>query len=130
MHAYVRPPDAQRIRIARLVRRDAALAPQSPARALMIERNRRHQLPLSFILQFPTPHVMTASDDARLNSFRYPRSHDEVADLRLDAHKIARHNTDAGCVLGVNPERIGVRDLVKPFRIRAARVYLHGQAEG
>ena len=83
----------------------------------MIKRNRRHQLPLSFVLQLPTPHVMTASDDAGSDPFRHPCAQDEVADLCLDAHKLARLDAKLRSMRRMKPQGIGVRDLVEPLGV-------------
>jgi hypothetical protein len=53
----------------------------------VVQFHRRHQLPLAFVGQFPTAHVMTARDDARSNSFRHPRAHDVVTNLSFDAQR-------------------------------------------
>src|SRR5205814_8574322 len=95
MHANVRPPDALSVRVCGFVRRDAFCALQSPTTPLMIERDGRHQLSLSFFRQLPASHVMTARDDARTNAFRHPRADDEVANLCFDAHEIACSHIDA-----------------------------------
>src|SRR2546422_8663555 len=71
MHVDIVPPNAQSVGVARFVRLGAALAFQSPLAAFMIEPDCGHQLSLSILMNFPTPHVMTARDDARLDSFSY-----------------------------------------------------------
>src|SRR6266516_1673425 len=72
MNTNVIPPNAQGVGVARFVRPGAAFASQSPAIASMIKPHGRHQLLLSVLMNFPTPHVMTASDDAGLDSFSHP----------------------------------------------------------
>jgi hypothetical protein len=72
MHARILPPDAHRVRIFRLVRLDPFHA-SSPTRSVVVQPHGRHQLPLTFISQLPTAHVMTTRNNARSNSFRHPR---------------------------------------------------------
>ncbi|MGB9182059.1 MAG: hypothetical protein WCB68_22715, partial [Pyrinomonadaceae bacterium] len=53
----------------------------------------------------------------------------EVANLCFDANKIAGLHSESRSMFGVNPERVRVRDFVKPFCICAARVNLRRQAK-
>src|SRR5437870_2521873 len=89
MNSDVVPPDAQSVGIARFVRPGAAFALQSPLIAFVIESYRGHHLFLSVLVRLPAAHVMTARDDARLNSFSDPGAHDEISNLSFDAHEIA-----------------------------------------
>src|SRR5688572_27505648 len=72
---------------------------------------------------------MTARNDTRANSFRYPRRHNVVTDLGLDTQQIAGAHAEFVRMRGMNPEWVGVCDLVEPFCIRAACVNLHSQTE-
>jgi hypothetical protein len=96
MNARVRPPDAARVGVLRLVRRDAALPAQAPHAPLLLKRHARHQLPLrllALLARLPAAHVMTARDDAGPYAFRHPRADDEVAALGLDADEVAGRYT-------------------------------------
>src|SRR6266542_6672451 len=73
---------------------------------------------------------MAARHDAGPNPLGDPRLDDEVSDAGLHAHELAGRHADALRVARMNPERIRMRDLVEPLRIRAARVNLNRQTEG
>ncbi len=80
--------------------------------------------------QFPAAHVVTARDHSRADALGDPGFDYEVADIGLDPQQITRANAaETHRITRMNPERIGMGDLVEPFRIGAARVYLDGHAE-
>src|SRR5258706_16207884 len=109
MHAHIAPPDAQSVRVARLVRPGAFLALQSPFRSLMIEFHRRHHLALSLLTlltQLPAAHVMRTGDDSRSNAFRHPGAHDVVTNLSFDSQQIPSAYAEACGVVGMNPKWI------------------------
>ena len=130
MHAYIAPPDTQRVWIARLVRACAIFAFQVPT-SFRCESSFTVAIicrwPL--LMHFPTSHVMTTSNDAGPNSFRHPRAHDEVTNLSFHAHEIAGAHVKLCGMARVNPEWIRVRDLVQPLCVCAARVNLHRQTK-
>jgi hypothetical protein len=68
---------------------------------------------------------MTARNNAGLDAFIDPRLYYEVANLSFDSHQIAGADPEFRRVAGVQPQRIGVRNLVQPLRIGAARVNLN-----
>ena len=72
---------------------------------------------------------MAARHHTRPDALGDPCLHDEVADRGLDAHEIAGAHGEPRRVAGMDPERIGVRDLVEPLRVGAACVDLHRQPE-
>src|SRR5437762_13609372 len=129
MNSDVVPPDAQSVGIARFVRCGAAFAFQSPLIAFVIESYRGHHLFLSVLVRLPAAHVMTARDDARLNSFSDPGADDEISNLSFDPHEIAGAQAELCGVARMQPERIRVRNLIQPLCVRAARVNLNGQAK-
>src|SRR2546423_11129086 len=80
-------------------------------------------------MNFPSPHVMTARDDAGLDAFSHPGAHDEISNLSFDPHQIACAYAESGRMTRVQPKRIRMRDFIQPFRVRAARVNLDRQTE-
>ena len=131
--AHVGPPDARGVGVGGSVRGDPALALERPLAALVVERDGLHQLALPLALvrrELPAPHVVAARDHVGAYAFGDPRADDEVAGLGLDAHGVAGLQVKLCGVARVNPERVGVRDLVEPLGVRAPCVNLHGQAEG
>ena len=80
-------------------------------------------------MSFPAAHMMAARDDAGLDAFGHPSAHDEVANLSFHPHEIASAHAEFRRVTGMQPERIRVRDLVQPFRVRTAGVNLDRQTE-
>src|SRR3990172_2122201 len=72
---------------------------------------------------------MAASDDARPNSLGHPGLDHEVARAGLDPHQPSRSYSDPDRVLGMNPEGVGMSDLVEPLRVRAPGVNLNGKPE-
>src|SRR6267142_2815893 len=72
---------------------------------------------------------MAARDDARTNSFSDPGRDDVVPNLSFNATEIAGAYTEFARVSRMDPKRIRVRNLVKPFCVCAASVNLHGKAE-
>src|SRR6266498_3404799 len=80
-------------------------------------------------MYLPSPHVMTARDDAGLDAFSYPSLHHEVTYLSFDPHQIAGLYTQLRRVARMQPERICVRDFIQPLCVRAARVNLNRQSK-
>src|SRR3990172_11397700 len=72
---------------------------------------------------------MAASDDARPNSLGHPGLDHEVARPGLDPQELSRSYSDPDRVSGMNPEGVGMSDLVEPLRVRAAGVNLNGKTE-
>ena len=72
---------------------------------------------------------MTTGHDARANSFRDPRWHDEVTNLGFNAQKISRAHFQALRMRWMNPKRIRMRNLVEPLCVCTARVNLHSEPE-
>src|SRR6266700_4162624 len=130
MDAHVIPPDAQGIGVAGLVWRCAGFAGQAPLVTVVIQSHSRHQLTLAILVNLPATHVMAARDNSRLNSFRYPGAHNEVTDVCFISNQIASAHAEPGSVAGVQPQRISMRDLVQPFRVRTTRVNLNRQTKG
>ena len=95
----------------------------------MIQSHCGHQLLLALLMNFPTAHVMTAGDDARLDAFSHPGAHHEVSNFSFDPHEITGAHAELGCMTRVQPQRIRVRDFIQPFRVRAASVNLDRQTE-
>jgi hypothetical protein len=116
--------------VARFIRADAGFAFQAPTVAVVIEFDGGHHLFLTRLMNFPTAHVMAAGDNSRLDAFRHPRAHDEISDLSFDADQIAGTHAEFRGVTRVQPQRVRVRNLIQPFRVRAARVNLNRQPEG
>src|SRR5947208_3415397 len=73
---------------------------------------------------------MAACDDSRPDAFSDPRLHDEVSDARLDAHELTGLHAESIRILRMHPQRIRMRDLIEPLRVRAARVNLDRQTKG
>src|SRR5262249_37749393 len=107
----------------------AGFAFQAPFVAFVIESHCGHELPLAILMNLPTTHVMTAGDDAGLDSFRDPGAHDEVSNLSFYSNQITGSQAQPGRVTGVQPQRVRVRDFVQPLRVRAARVNLNWQTK-
>src|ERR1041384_2327016 len=80
-------------------------------------------------MSFPASPVMAARDDAGLDAFGQPRADHEVTNLGLHAHEIASAHAEFRRMTRVQPERIRVRDFVKPLRIRTARVNLNRKSK-
>src|SRR5690349_10417301 len=129
MHARVLPPDAHRIRIIRLVRLNAFLTLQAPLRAVVVQPHRRHQLPLTLISQLPTAHMMTARNDPGSYALSHPRRHNVITNFSFDAHEIAGPNPELRRMRWMDPERVRMRDLIEPLRVRTARVNLYRQTK-
>ena len=91
--------------------------------------DRGHQLLLTGLVNFPAAHVMTAGDDARLDSFSDPGAHHEISNLSFDPHQITGAHAELARVTRMQPERIRVSNLVQPFCVRAARVNLNRQTK-
>jgi hypothetical protein len=72
---------------------------------------------------------MATRNDAGSNSFRHPRRHYVVTNLSFNANEIARANAELRRMAGVDPERIRMRDLIKPLRIRTAGMDLYCEPE-
>src|SRR3954470_13479074 len=104
MHAHVRPPDALGVGVTRLVRGDTFFSLQPPTTSPVVQRDGRHQLPLSLLGQLPTPHVVTAGDDSGADAFGDPRADDEIADLGFHPDEVAGPHAEARGVTGMNPE--------------------------
>ena len=129
MHAHIVPPDAQRVRIARLVWLGAFLAFQSPLRSLVIEFHRRHQLALALRQSVSSGPCDDCRRRCPVEFLRSPTPHDEISNLSFHAHQIAGAHAELRRVGRVHPERIRVRDFIQPLRVRAARVNLNGKTE-
>src|SRR5438445_3448517 len=95
MHAYITPPDAQRIWIARRIGCDTFLTFQAPLVVLMVQPDRSHHLSRSLLVRFPASHVMTASYNIGTNSLGDPCVHDEVANLSFNPNQIACPHANA-----------------------------------
>src|SRR5256885_17074976 len=95
----------------------------------MIESHCGHQLLLAILMNFPASHVMTAGDDARLNTFSYPGAHDEVSNFSFDTHQITGAHAEPACMTCMQPKRIRMSDLIQPFSVRTASVNLDRQTE-
>src|ERR1700736_6684754 len=95
----------------------------------MIQADCGHQLTLAIFMDLPSPHVMTARDDAGFNAFGHPGAYDEVANLSFDAHQIACAYAEFGRVARVQPQWIRVRDFIQPFCVRTPSVNLDRQTE-
>src|ERR1700730_1614677 len=75
--------------------------------------------------------MMAARDHAGTNAFRDPRFDHEMADIGLHPQQVACVDAaKTSCIQRMYPERIGVRDLVEPLRVGAARVYLDRHPKG
>src|SRR5215213_1826949 len=72
---------------------------------------------------------MTTRNNPRSNSFRDPGRHDVITDLSFDAYEIAGANANLRCVRRMDPERVGMRDLIEPLCVCTTRVNLHGEAK-
>ena len=129
MHAGIAPPNALRIRVETHVGDDALLPMHVPLLTPVLQSNRCHQLPLPAILQFPTPHVVTTGDHAGPNPFGHPRLDHEMTDFCGHPHEISRPHINPCGIDGIQPEGIGMRDLVQPFGVGAAGVDLHWQSK-
>src|SRR3954454_8854938 len=73
--------------------------------------------------------MMAACDYARSDALCYPGLYDKVTNLSFNAHQVTSLDSELFGMARMNPQRIGVCDLVKPFRVGASRVDLYGQAE-
>ena len=82
-------------------------------------------LTLSFIVDLPAAHVMAAGHDPGFDALRDPGFDHEVSDLGLDPDQIAGSYPDPLPIRGVEPEGIGVGDLVQPLGVGAAGMDLH-----
>src|SRR6266566_1407633 len=111
MDADIVPPNAQSVGVTRFIWPRATFPFQAPFVAIMIQPDRGHQLLLSVLMNFPSPHVMAAGHDAGLDAFGHPRAHDEISNFSLDAHQIAGAHTERGRMTRVQPKRIRMRDL-------------------
>jgi hypothetical protein len=129
VHANVAPPDLQRVGIRALEGLDPFDPLHGPPLVGAREVDGRHHLPLSRVTHLPTTHVMTARHHAWPNALGHPRLDDEVADGGFYSHEAAGGEPEARGVGRVDPERIGVRDLIEPLGVATARVNLHGQPE-
>src|ERR1044071_731029 len=72
VYACTLPPDAQRVCVAGLVWLDPFFALEGPLRSIVVQLNRRHQLLLTFISEFPATHVTAARNNAGTNALRHP----------------------------------------------------------
>src|SRR5215207_10116860 len=109
VNSSIFPPDAQRIRIAGLVRLDSLFALETPFSSAVVQLHSRHHLPLTLVSQFPTAHVMTASHDAGSNALCDPRRHNVVTNFSLDAHQIACSHSDLSRMCRMNPQWVSMR---------------------
>src|SRR5688500_15775661 len=80
-------------------------------------------------MSFPATHVVAAGDDVWTNSFRDPRMNHKITDFSFHSHQITRPHLEPLRMRRMHPKGIRVGDFVKPFRIGAARVNLHREAE-
>ena len=79
----------------------------------------------------PAAHVVRAGHDTGPDALGDPGPGHEVADLGLHPDQVAGAlDPQPGGVGGVDPERVGVRELVEPLGVGGAGVDLGRQAEG
>src|SRR5262245_24550152 len=74
--------------------------------------------------------MMTAGDHVGSNAFGNPCRNDEVANFRFDAQQISSSNAQPCGMRRMDPQRIGVRDFVKPLCIGASSMDLNRKSEG
>jgi hypothetical protein len=67
--------------------------------------------------------VVAGGDDAGADALGAPGGDDEVADAGGDAHEAVLLDAELLGVLGVDPQRVAVADLVEPLRV-AERVWM------
>ena len=66
-------------------------------------------------LKTPASQVMRTGDDAGANAIGHPDTIDEVSNLGRDTCQVTRLHTNAFCIDRMDPDRIGIGDLVQPF---------------
>src|SRR5262249_52956359 len=82
------------------------------------------------LAEAPATEVMRAGDDAGPHGFGDPDLVHEVADPGGDLDKPARDDVQPGGVVGMQPQRVAVRDLVEPLGVARARVDERRKTEG
>src|SRR5437899_5435780 len=131
--ARLRPPDPRRVGVVARERPDALPLAHPPLPALdLLEVDERGGPALAsrVPVKSPSPQMVRARDHAGADRLRRPDPVDEVADRRRDLEEIARDDGEPGGVFGMEPQRIGVRDLVEPLRVARARVDERRESEG
>src|SRR5881392_1194683 len=131
--ARLRPPDPRRVGVVARERPDALPLAHPPLPALdLLEVDERGGPALAsrVPVKSPSPQMVRARDHAGADRLRRPDPIDEVADRRRDPEEIARDDGEPGSVFGMQPQRIGVRDLVEPLRVARARVDERREQEG
>src|SRR6266404_9781653 len=124
MHAAFLPEDSLRVGIVALERLDAFDLTKPPppiAQLIQIDKRGRPSVGALIILQSPAAEVMRARDNARPDAFGRPYSNDEVPYFCAHTREVAGLEAKLRSVLGVHPQRIRMRDLVKPFGISGSR---------
>src|SRR3954453_3852461 len=123
VHANICPPDSLSVGVAGTIRFDTLFACQAPLFLLVVQRYRSHKLPLPVSAgEFPPAHMMAACNYARSDALCYPGLYDKVTNLSFNAHQVTSLDSELFGMARMNPQRIGVCDLVKPFRVGASRV--------
>ena len=74
--------------------------------------------------------MMRAGYHTRANGFGNPDANDEVAGLRLYLDQGAEVGPNALSITGMQPERIGMRNLIEPLGVASTGVDQVRQAEG
>ena len=82
----------------------------------MVQIGRGGELSLAALMQLPSTHMVTTCHYPRPDALGDPGFHDEVARLGLDPYEVARRDPDLFGMIGVQPERVGMGDLVQPLR--------------
>jgi hypothetical protein len=68
-------------------------------------------------VEAPAPEVMRAGNYAGTDAVSNPGAIDVIANLGRDTYQVACLHADASRVGGMDPHRVGVRDLVEPLSI-------------
>src|SRR5262249_47457248 len=74
--------------------------------------------------------MMRAGHHTRANGFCNPDANDEVASLRLHLDQGTEVDPDTLGITGMQPERIGMRNLIEPLGVASSGVDQGRQAEG
>src|SRR5690625_2813572 len=131
MHTGIVPRDPRRVGVLAVEGLYSLLLPQFPdAVGGTVEIDEAGDPPAAIgLVQSPAAHVVAERDNTRANSLGDPDAYDEMPDTRGDTHEVARCDTERLSVFAVDPERVGVADLVQVLRVTGAGVDHRRQPE-
>src|SRR5262249_57050359 len=129
----VLPEHALRVGVVALDRTgpvNLAHAPLTRPRSFEADDRRGPALPALRLAETPAPEVVGARDDARPDRLGDPHLVHEPADLGVDLEEAVGPYPEPRRVFRMEPQGIGVGDLVEPLRVAGASVNQRWQPEG